>query len=225
MARELHDHWFKEAKREGYRSRAVYKLSEIDRKRSLLQRGDTVLDCGCAPGSWMEYAAKQVGDKGTVVGIDLLEVPPLPGRNLHVLQGDLREAVDDELLELAGLRGDRRFDVMLSDMAPNTTGHRDTDHHRSMALCELVLMRSGALLRPGGHLLMKAFEGGSFQELVQRIQTCFEDVKVMRPVASRSVSREMFVVGMDRREDAELMLPPPPSGGPPPVPDDWSRGR
>jgi len=93
-----------------------------------------------------------------------------------------------------------------------------------MALCELVLMRSGSLLRPGGHLVMKAFEGGNFRELVQRIQDCFEDVKAMRPAASRSVSREMFIVAMDRRADAELTLPPPPSGGPPPVPDDWSRG-
>tara|TARA_Y100000589_G_scaffold72748_2_gene65663 strand:- start:6958 stop:7635 length:678 start_codon:yes stop_codon:yes gene_type:complete len=224
MARELHDHWFKEAKREGYRSRAIYKLSEIDRKRHLIRTGDAVLDCGCAPGSWMEYAAQRTGPDGSVVGIDLLEMVPLPGRNVHVLLGDLRDIGDEELLAPAGLGGTRRFDVMLSDMAPNTTGHRDTDHHRSMALCELVLMRSGSLLRPGGHLVMKAFEGGNFQELVQRIQDCFEDVKAMRPAASRSVSREMFIVAMDRRADAELTLPPPPSGGPPPVPDDWSRG-
>ena len=224
MARELHDHWFKEAKREGFRSRAIYKLSEIDRKRNLIRKGDAVLDCGCAPGSWMQYAAQQTGASGSIVGIDLLELVPLPERNIHVLQGDLRDIDDAELLGPAGLEGDRRFDVMLSDMAPNTTGHRDTDHHRSMALCELVLMRSGSLLRPDGHLVMKAFEGANFQDLIKRIKDCFEDVKAMRPAASRSVSREMFIVAMNRHADAELVLPPPPSGGPPPVPDDWSRG-
>ena len=225
MARELHDHWFKEAKREGYRSRAVYKLREIDQKRKLLSRGDAVLDCGCAPGSWLQYAAQQIGDDGVVVGIDLLDITPLPGHNIHLLEGDLGAVDDATLLNLAGRSGTGRFDVILSDMAPNTTGHRDTDHHRSMSLCELVLQRSGTLLSSDGNLVMKAFEGTNFQELVQRVQKCFGEVRTMRPTASRSVSREMFIVGMNRLEDAELILPPPPSGGPPPVPGDWSLGR
>jgi len=225
MARELHDHWFKQAKREGYRSRAVYKLREIDQKRKLLSPGDAVLDCGCAPGSWVQYAAQQIGDDGVVVGIDLLDITPLPGHNIHLVEGDLGAVDDATLLNLAGRSGTGRFDVILSDMAPNTTGHRDTDHHRSMSLCELVLQRSGTLLRSEGNLVMKAFEGTNFQELVQRVQKCFGEVRTMRPTASRSVSREMFIVGMNRLEDAELMLPPPPSGGPPPVPENWSLGR
>ncbi|MDG1899034.1 MAG: RlmE family RNA methyltransferase [Phycisphaerales bacterium] len=225
MARELHDHWFKEAKREGYRSRAIYKLREIDQKRKLLSPGDVVLDCGCAPGSWMQYVGERIGDRGVAIGVDLLDVTPLPGGNMHLLTGDLREVDDALILEHAGLDPTRRFDVVLSDMAPNTTGHRDTDHHRSMGLCDLVLQRTGPLLRSGGHLVMKAFEGTNFQDLVRRVHLCFDEVRTMRPVASRSVSREMFVVAMHRRDDAEITLPPPPSGGPPPVPEDWSVGR
>lgn len=225
MARELHDHWFKEAKREGYRSRAIYKLREIDQKRSLLSPGDAVLDCGCAPGSWVQYAAQQIGDDGVVVGVDLLDITPLPGHNIHLLTGDLGDIDDAVLLAAANRSATQRFDVVLSDMAPNTTGHRDTDHHRSMSLCELVLQRCGTLLRNNGHLVMKAFEGTNFQELVQRVHECFDEVRTMRPTASRSVSREMFIVGMNRRDDAELSLPPTPSGGPPPVPEDWSLGQ
>lgn len=222
MARDLHDHWFQEAKREGYRSRAVYKLREIDEKRNLLGRGDAVLDCGCAPGSWMQYAAKKIGDRGVVVGIDLLAVNTMAEPNIHVMEGDLHVVDDPALLALGGLPADGRFNVVLSDMAPNTTGHRYTDHHRSIALCDLVLQRSASLLGEGGHLVMKVFEGSEYVDLVKRTGGCFSDVRPMRPTASRSESREMFIVAMNRLPETDLVVPPPASGGPPPVPDTWS---
>ena len=223
MARELHDHWFKEAKREGWRSRAIYKLSAIDEKRKILRKGDLVLDCGCAPGSWLQYVATRVGNAGAAVGIDLLPMTPLPDANVHVMEGDLRTVTESMLREAAGLTDETWFDVVLSDMAPNTTGHRDTDHLRSIDLCNLVLQRSVELLKEGGHLVMKVFEGSDYPDLVRRTGACFTEVRPMRPPASRSVSREMFIVAKGRRPQVELDLPPTVASGPPPIPDAWNR--
>ncbi|MBM44271.1 MAG: 23S rRNA (uridine(2552)-2'-O)-methyltransferase [Phycisphaerae bacterium] len=222
MPRQLHDHWFKEAKREGWRSRAYYKLKAIDEKRRLIRAGDAVLDCGCAPGSWLQYAEAIVGDDGVVVGIDLQEIPPLPSGQVRRIVGDLREIEDDRILAVAEPRRIEAFDVMLSDMAPNTTGHRDTDHLRSLDLCNLVLDRGTTLLREGGHLVMKVFEGSGYPELVERTKAMFEVVRPMRPPASRNVSREMFIVGMKRKGGVKPGTNEPVAGGPPPVPDAWS---
>jgi 23S rRNA (uridine2552-2'-O)-methyltransferase len=221
MARELHDHWFKEAKREGWRSRAIYKLKAIDEKRGVLKRGDTVLDCGCAPGSWLQYAATRIGSSGIAVGVDLLPLDPLPNPNIRTLQEDLRTVEVTTLQALAGLPEEGAFDVLLSDMAPNTTGHRDTDHLRSIDLCDMVLYRCADLLKEGGHLVMKVFEGGEYPKLIQRTASCFAEVRPMRPPASRSVSREMFIVAMSRKPLIELDVRPAMSEGPPPVPDNW----
>ena len=158
MARELHDHWFKEAKREGWRSRAIYKLIAIDEKRKILRRGDLVLDCGCAPGSWLQYVATQVGDTGAAVGIDLLPMAPLPDANVHVMEGDLRTVTASTLRDAAGITEEAWFDVVLSDMAPNTTGHRDTDHLRSVDLCNEL---------PGGPL-PQGLESGVVQSRWRR---------------------------------------------------------
>lgn len=191
MARQVQDHYFKQAKRDGYRSRAAYKLMEIDDRRRLLRRGDRVLDCGAAPGSWLQVAAKRVGPRGRVVGIDLKAItPPLVERNIRVIQGDLT-AID--AAELRG--GDRRFDVLLSDMAPDTTGDRSTDHHRSVRLCEALLDRCDELLKPGGRLAMKVFEGEAYPDLLGRTRSMFEKVKGFKPKASRDVSTEMYIIG------------------------------
>ena len=223
MPRELHDHWFKEAKREGWRSRAIYKLMAIDQKRGILCPGDAVLDCGCAPGSWLQYVATRIGTSGVAAGVDLLPLPPLPDVNIRTIEADLREIEDADLLALANLPEDGAFDVILSDMAPNTTGHRDTDHLRSIDLCNIVLQRSVELLKEGGHLVMKVFEGGDYPDLVRRTGSCFTEVRPMRPPASRSVSREMFIVAKGRKPQVELDLPPTTAAGPPPVPDAWGR--
>ena len=193
--REVQDHYFREAKREGYFSRAAYKLIEIDDRKKVLHPGDRVLDCGAAPGSWLQVAAQRVGAKGIVVGIDL---QPIKHRftqaNIRVLEGDFTATAPEALLQSAGPPL-RPFDVILSDMAPNTSGDPSGDHHRSARLCEALLDRCGGLLRNGGNLVMKVFEGETYPELLKRMGTMFESAKGFKPKASRSESAEMYVIG------------------------------
>ena len=195
MARErdLQDFYFKEAKREGYRSRAAYKLTELDDRRRLLNRGDRVLDCGCAPGSWLQVIAKRVGPRGVAVGIDLKPItPPLQEENVFTIEGDLRTCETELLLGEGG-----RYDVVLSDMAPNTTGDRTIDHHGSIRLCHTVVDRLPDLLRPGGRLAMKVLEGEAYPELLDRLKASFGKVKGFKPKASRAISTEIFVAAHD----------------------------
>jgi 23S rRNA (uridine2552-2'-O)-methyltransferase len=192
MPHEVHDHYFRRAKREGYRSRAAYKLIEIDDRKKILRPGDRVLDCGCAPGSWLQVAARRVGPSGHVVGLDVTAVrPPLNLPNVTCITGDLYRVEPSCLLEAGPDRpgGERRFDVILSDMAPATEGDRSADHHRSVRLCQRLLDLCPTLLRPGGHLVMKVCHAGLL----------FGRVKGYRPGASRSGSVEMYVVAHDHR--------------------------
>lgn len=227
MARELHDHFFHEAKREGYRSRAAYKLIEIDDRRSVLSKGDRVLDCGCAPGSWMQAALRRIGEAGVMVGVDLQAVPPIPNaENCFIHQADLRE-IDDEVL-LAHTDGEP-FDVILSDMAPNTTGDRTIDHYGSMRLCELVRDRAASLLKPGGCMVLKVLEGAGYPQFVDSLKDRFALVKGLKPKASRDESTEIFVIAKDHRPAARPASPtgdqPRPAGSPPPPPPGWSSRR
>lgn len=208
--KEVQDHWFREAKARGYRSRAAFKLLEIDRKRRVLRRGHRVLDVGAAPGSWLQVAAAAVGPKGRVVGVDIKEIDPtgLPDQ-VDLISRDVRE------LTLADLGG-TSFDLVLSDMAPDTTGDRGGDQARSARLCHDLLDRLSEWLRPGGDLVFKVFEGGDYPELLQRTRTLFRKVKGFKPPASRSESVEMFVIaeGMKaageppREESAEARKDP-----------------
>jgi 23S rRNA (uridine2552-2'-O)-methyltransferase len=195
--KEVQDHWFREAKAQGYRSRAAFKLLEIDRRKRILRRGMSVLDVGAAPGSWTQVAAAAVGPKGRVVGFDLKVIDPagLPPQ-ARVLTADLRE-VDLESL------GGRPFDVVLSDMAPDTTGDPSGDQARSARLCHELLDRMGPWLRPGGTLVYKVFEGGDYPELLKRTRTLFEQVKGFKPPASRAESVEMYVIAEGRLQDRE----------------------
>jgi len=189
--RQHQDFYFREAKRLGYVSRAAFKLLEIDDKQRLLTRGARVLDVGCAPGAWLQVISQRVGKKGRVVGIDLKEVRlALPDR-VQTLQGDVFETPADELTAVAG----GLFDVVVSDAAPDTTGDPTGDHFRSMRLCEHILEILPGLLLPGGPLVMKAFEGENYNDLLNHMKTMFDKVKGFKPKASRSVSREMFVIG------------------------------
>ncbi len=209
MARELHDFYFRKAKEEGYLSRAVYKLVEIDDRKKILRRGDLVLDCGCAPGSWVQMAAKRVGPKGAVVGIDLKPPAQTFGEpNVRILQGDFTSTDTAEMLGRFGVSsgshpGGRRFDVVLSDMAPDTTGDPFSDHHRSARLCETLLDRCPALLRPGGNLVMKVFEGEAYPALLKRSITLFERAKGFKPKASRDESVEMYLIGLGYKAPVE----------------------
>lgn len=222
MAREIQDHWFKEAKRQGFRSRAAFKLIEIDDKRRILTKGRRVLDLGCAPGSWTQVAAQRTAPNGIVVGIDLQVVTgSFRGSPVHLLQGDAAE-LSDETLEELGLDPSSPFDVLLSDMAPSTTGSRDTDHYGSMRLCNLVLDLAAMRLSSGGDLIMKMFEGPGSKDLLERARSMFETVRPAKPKASRSVSREMFIVCLKRSKSIAVdHIRDELAGGPPPLTGGW----
>lgn len=189
--RELHDKFFKLAKAEGYAARSAYKLKEIQERRRLIRKGDRVLDLGCAPGSWVQVAAELVGPRGLVVGVDLNPVAIVVPSNSRTIVGDIFKVTAEELLAADGA-GTKRFDVILSDMMPLTEGHGD--HFRSIALCRRVLEFVPAMLRPGGHLAMKAFEGEEYPALLRETARMFAEVKGLKPEATRDVSKEMFVV-------------------------------
>jgi 23S rRNA (uridine2552-2'-O)-methyltransferase len=187
--RHRHDAFFKKARDAGFAARSVYKLEEIDRKLRLLRAGDRVLDLGCRPGSWLQYALKVVGPHGAVVGIDRDPLPqPIPGA--RVLCADLYTAADGELLgEL------KAFDVVLSDMAPNTTGIRATDQARSAALVEEALGRAERLLAPGGAFVAKIFQGPDVEAIRKRMAARFSDMRTVKPEGSRAQSIEIYLAG------------------------------
>jgi 23S rRNA (uridine2552-2'-O)-methyltransferase len=191
------DPYVKEAQAKGWRSRAVFKLEEIDRREKLLKPGDVVLDLGAAPGAWSQYARRKVGRKGRVIASDILAIEPLDG--VEFLQGDFREeTVFGQLRTLIGPDG---VDVVLSDMAPNMAGMDVIDQPRSMYLAELALDMSLQVLKPGGAVLIKTFQGAGFQELVAAMRQAYEKVKFAKPAASRERSPELYVLGKGRRVD------------------------
>ncbi|MEZ4469424.1 MAG: SAM-dependent methyltransferase [bacterium] len=198
MAQRHQDHYARRARAEGYRARSIYKLEEINRRVRLFRRGQRVLDLGCAPGSWTQYAAGEVGPSGEVVGIDLKPVSAVGGPHVRILCGDIFETPPEELLA-----GGRLFDVVMSDMAPSTSGNRFTDHVRSIDLCGRALDLARIMLRPGGAFVCKAFEGSELNDFVQRVQGHFGQVKRVKPQATRDVSVELFVVGLDFQKPAE----------------------
>ena len=187
------DRFHRQAQAAGYRARAVFKLEEVDRKLGLLRPGARVLDLGCAPGSWLQYAAERVGPGGRLVGIDRHPIDlVLP--NLRVLVGDVLQVSREELLgEL------HAFDAVLSDMAPDTTGIRHVDQARSEALFERALDIAGQVLSPGGNFVGKLFQGPEFAPLVARCRREFAHVKIEKPAGSRQASIEMYVAGVGFR--------------------------
>lgn len=197
------DRFYKRAKAEGFRSRAAYKLQELDRRHHLLSRGARVLDLGCAPGGWIQVAAQAVGPRGRVVGIDRLPLEPLPLPQACLLQGDL--AAPDSLARLAEALGGPA-DVVLSDMAPDTSGVGFQDHVRSVELVRLALGAARVLLRPGGALLAKVFEGPELTALVAELKSAFAEVRRLKPEATRKGSRELYLLAANYR-------PPSPPGG------------
>lgn len=197
--RKLHDHFFQKAKAEGYLARSAYKLKEIVERKKSIRRGDRVLDLGCAPGSWLQVAAEVVGQKGLVVGLDLQEVEGSFGANVRAVQGDVFKTPVDSFLELAE---GRPYDAVVSDMAPNTTGAGD--HFRSVDLCRRVLELLPGVLRPGGNLVMKVFEGETYPELLRDVKKQFDECKGFKPEACRDVSREIYIVAAGYK---------PPGGG------------
>ena len=192
LERQLNDPYVARAKREGYRSRAAYKLIEIDDKYRFLKPGARVIDLGAAPGGWSQIAAKRVGaseGKGKVIGIDLLEMDAVPG--VDFMQLDFLDPSAPDILKekLGGLA-----DVVLSDMAANTTGHRKTDHLRIVALVEAAAEFAVEVLAPGGIFLAKVIQGGTESELLAALKKNFASVKHVKPSASRADSAELYVL-------------------------------
>jgi 23S rRNA (uridine2552-2'-O)-methyltransferase len=188
-----HDPFYKRAKRESFAARSVYKLEEIDRRFHLLHAGDRVLDLGCRPGSWLQYAARVVGEKGALVGIDRAPLDvAIPGARIVV--GDVFA------VEIGALLGDLpQLDVVLSDMAPDTTGVRSMDQARSEGLFERALEIAEATLARNGRFVGKLFQGPDWNRLIARVRTRFLEVKTVKPEGTRKESIEQYVVGLKFR--------------------------
>jgi 23S rRNA (uridine2552-2'-O)-methyltransferase len=201
--RELHDKFFLKAKAEGFAARSAYKLQEIQARHHLIRPGMRVLDLGCAPGSWLQVVAKRVKQRGTVVGVDLTPVTIELPENVRTIAGDVFKLTADDMLELLG----GPADVVLSDMAPNTTGDPAGDHYRSVALCRRVLELLPTVLDPGGSLAMKVFEGGEYPQLLTETTQHFGFVKGLKPEATREVSREMFIIGHRYKGPLQIKAP------------------
>lgn len=194
MQRHVNDEFVKRAQRDGYRSRASYKLLEIQEKDRVLKPGQIVVDLGAAPGGWSQIAAKIVGSKGLVVAIDLLEMDSIFG--VEFIQGDFRE--QSGLDQLQEKLGNRPVDVVISDMAPNVSGMAAVDQPRAMYLCELALAFAEENLRPGGTLVTKVFHGAGFDDYIRLARQGFERVVTRKPKASRPKSREVYMVASGR---------------------------
>lgn len=186
------DHFHQKAKREGFRARAVYKLEELDSKLDLFAPGQRVLDLGCAPGSWLQYARERVGDRGVLVGLDRAPVVLAGARTLvgDVMKIDIKELLGDL----------PAFDVVLSDMAPDTSGIRSADQARSEALFERALEIAVQVLAPGGNFVGKLFMGPDFKKLVEAVRSHFAVGKTVKPASSRQISIEQYVAGKDFRK-------------------------
>lgn len=201
LERHLNDPYVHRSKAEGYRSRAAFKLIEIDDKHKLLKPGQRILDLGAAPGGWCQVAAMRVKsplDAPTVVGIDYLHVDPIPGATL--LEMDfLDDAAPDRLMEALG----GAPDLVISDMAAPTTGHRRTDHIRTMHLCEVAADFAVSVLKPGGHFLAKTFQGGTENSLLDLLKRNFRTVQHIKPPASRDESVELYILAKNFKGRAD----------------------
>ena len=184
------DVYVKKAQAEGYRSRAVYKLKEVNEKEALLKPGMTVVDLGAAPGGWTQYISEQLQGRGHIIALDILPMDALP--DVHFIQGDFRE--DEVFEELINIIPKQGVDLLLSDMAPNMSGTSAIDIPRSMYLIELAFDFADKMLKPGGSMLVKIFHGAGFDELVKKARSSFDKVVIRKPLASRSRSKETYLL-------------------------------
>jgi 23S rRNA (uridine2552-2'-O)-methyltransferase len=204
----IHDHindpYVKLAQKEGYRARAAYKLKEIDESEKLIRPGQVIVDLGCTPGSWSQYARNKLGGKeggginGTIIGLDMLPMEPIA--DVHFIQGDFRE--ESVLEQLKALLGDRQVDLVLSDMAPNLSGIAITDSARMEHIIELAIDFARAHMKPSGALLVKCFNGTGYTQLVELFRQEFKIVSSKKPKASRDKSSEIFLLGKNLKNPA-----------------------
>lgn len=195
LREHVNDHYVQQAQKDGYRSRAAYKLLELDEKDKLLRPGMWVADLGAAPGSWSQVASQRVGPSGRVFALDILEMPPIHG--VEFVQGDFRE--DETLARFTALLSGRLMDIVICDMAPNISGMAVTDQARSFYLCELAAEFCRDWLKPGGHFLVKTFQGSGYTEYIQQLREIFQVVTTRKPAASRDRSNEIYLLGKSKK--------------------------
>ena len=186
----VHDPYVKLAQKQGYRARAAFKLLEINEKDKLIQADTVLADLGSAPGSWSQVATELIGPRGRVIAMDILPMDPVPG--VEFIQGDFRE--DEVLQQLVDLLNGQKLDLVISDIAPNMSGNTVTDQARSFYLCELAYEFAINHLKPGGHFLIKVFQGAGYQEYVKLLRESFAEVVVRKPKASRDRSNEIYLL-------------------------------
>ena len=195
LDRHVNDPYVQRARREGYRSRAAYKLLELQEKDQLIRRGMRIVDLGAAPGGWSQVAATLAGGRGRLIAMDLLAMEPIAG--VELLQGDFRDDADFQRLD--ALLGGEPVDLVLSDMAPNVSGMKAVDQPRMMYLVELAADFAGRVLKPGGALVVKAFQGEGFDAIVKALRADYQRVVTRKPASSRSNSKEVYLVAKGRR--------------------------
>ena len=190
------DHYTRKAKKENFPARSVYKLKEMQEKHGLLKKGGRVLDLGCAPGSWLIYAVQQVGKDGYVVGVDLKPITVKVPENVIVLKSDIFD-LDDEIL----MPGGKKYHVVMSDMAPSTTGNKHVDSARSYNLCEAAWYLSQKVLIPGGTFICKIFQGEDFDQFMNLVKSGYKTYKIYKPKSTRKNSKEVYVIGLEKKSN------------------------
>jgi 23S rRNA (uridine2552-2'-O)-methyltransferase len=190
VSNHINDHYVHQAAKDGYRSRAAYKLLEIEEEYNIFKSVLRVVDLGCAPGSWSQVATKKVGATGVVIGVDLLPIDPIA--NLHFIQGDFTQ--EGVLNQLVDTLDGRLVDLVISDIAPNLSGIKGVDQARIAGLTELVLDFAKNHLISGGHCVIKVFQGGQFDDLVKLAREIFKQVLIKKPTASRDKSSEIYLL-------------------------------
>ncbi|MGB9498970.1 MAG: RlmE family RNA methyltransferase [Dissulfuribacterales bacterium] len=192
------DHFAQKAKKENFPARSVYKLKEIQQKFKLINKGDKVLDLGCAPGSWSKYAARLVGTRGQVVGIDQKKVTEKLRANVIVLTGDVFDMSEKDKENLAEMVG-KGYNIVLSDMAPATTGRKEVDAARSYQLCQAALSIARQILETGGYFVCKIFQGEDFNEFKDAVCNSFDRQKIFKPRSCRKESKEIYIIGIGKK--------------------------
>ena len=190
------DHYFKKAKKENFAARSVFKLEEIDQKLKIIKTHQTILDLGASPGSWSQYCSQKIGPQGRVLGVDLSEVK-VKLSNATFIQADLRDLHLETIFSEHGFTPP--FDVVLSDMAPKTTGIRFTDQARSFELCELALNVARQFLKKDGHFVCKLFHSDDFKKLKEEILKDFTRFEAIKPDSTRKISKEIFLIGLKKK--------------------------
>jgi 23S rRNA (uridine2552-2'-O)-methyltransferase len=198
LREHFNDPFVKMAQKDGYRSRASYKLLEIQEKDRILRPGNTVIDLGAAPGGWSQVTSRVLGDKGRLIASDILEMDSI--EDVTFIQGDFTD--DAVLAQILAAVGNHPVDLVISDMAPNMSGVRMADQARAMYLCELALDLAGQVLRPGGDFLIKIFQGEGFDQYHKQVRQMFDKVQMRKPLSSRDRSREQYLLARGFRGEA-----------------------